>query len=58
MLFVKLMEDGGPVLWIILACTLLALFVFLAKVFQFHREEINVTADTNPSALFVNRFCR
>jgi len=42
MLFMNLMKDGGPVLWIILGCSLLALFVFLAKVFQFHREEINV----------------
>ena len=38
----KLMRDGGPVMWVILAAALLALFVFLNKVFQFHREEINV----------------
>ena len=38
----KLMQDGGPVMWVILAVALLALFVFLNKVFQFHREEISV----------------
>ena len=38
----KLMQDGGPVMWVILGLALLALFVFLNKVFQFHREEINV----------------
>ena len=42
MLFLKLMQDGGPVMWIILACGVLALLIFLEKTFQFHREEINV----------------
>ena len=42
MLYLKLMNDGGPVMWVILAGSLIALYVFLVKVFQFHREEINV----------------
>ena len=42
MLFMKLMNEGGPVMWIILACAVLALFIFLTKVFQFHRDEISV----------------
>ena len=40
--FWNLMRDGGPVMWVILCCSVLALFLFLKKVFQFHREEINV----------------
>ena len=42
MLFLKLMNEGGPLMWIILAGALLGLFFFLEKTFQFHREEINV----------------
>lgn len=42
MLLLRLIQDGGPVMWIILICSILSLFVFLMKVFQFHREEINV----------------
>ena len=42
MLFLELMKKGGPVMWIILFCSLLALFIFLIKVFQFHRDEVGV----------------
>ena len=42
MLVLRLIHDGGPVMWIILICSLLALAVFLEKTMQFHREEINV----------------
>lgn len=42
MLFSQLMKDGGPIMWLILACSVIAVFVFLLKTFQFHREEINV----------------
>ena len=42
MLFMKLMKDGGPVMWIILVLDIIALAVVLKKTFQFHREEINV----------------
>ena len=41
-LFLKMMRDGGPVMWVIIGCSVLALVVFLEKVFQFHRDEINV----------------
>ena len=41
-LFLQLMRDGGPVMWVILGCSVMALAVFLEKVFQFHRDEINV----------------
>ena len=42
MFLLRLIRDGGPVMWIILICSVISLFVFLMKVFQFHREEINV----------------
>ena len=42
MLYTQLIDDGGPIMWVILAGSLMAVFVFLKKVFQFHREEINV----------------
>ena len=40
--FFNFMQAGGPIMWIILVFSILALFVFLLKTFQFHREEINV----------------
>lgn len=42
MLFIELMKKGGPVMWIIFVCGAMALFIFLLKVFQFHREEVGV----------------
>jgi biopolymer transport protein ExbB len=42
MLFLQMMRNGGPVMWIILGCSIFAIFVFLEKWFQFHREQINV----------------
>jgi len=42
MMFWKLMNDGGPVMWIILAASLIAFYVFLEKWFQFHRDQIKV----------------
>ena len=41
-MFLKLMKDGGPVMWIILVLDIVALVVIISKSFQFHREEINV----------------
>ena len=38
----ELIECGGPVLVVIMVCALLVLAVFLKKVFQLHRDEINV----------------
>ena len=40
--FLKMIMNGSPVLWLIMVCAVLALAVFLGKVFQFHRDEINV----------------
>ena len=40
--FMDLMDHGGPMMWVILGCAVLALVVFLEKVFQFHRDEVNV----------------
>lgn len=42
MLFVRLMSNGGPIMWPILFCSLVAMVVFIEKWFQFHREQINV----------------
>lgn len=42
MLFLKMMSDGGPVMWLILIASLIAMVIFLEKWFQFHREQINV----------------
>ena len=42
MLFMKLMSDGGPVMWLILFASVAAMIIFVEKWFQFHREQINV----------------
>ena len=42
MIFFDMIKASGPVMWVIMACSVLVLAVFLAKVFQFHRDEINV----------------
>ncbi len=42
MLFFELMRDGGPVMWLILLSSLIAVYVFLEKWFQFHRDQIKV----------------
>lgn len=42
MLFMKMMSDGGPMMWLILFASLAAMIIFLEKWFQFHREQINV----------------
>ena len=41
--FFRMILDGGPVMWPILAAGVIGLFVFLMKTVQFHREEINVS---------------
>jgi biopolymer transport protein ExbB len=40
-MFFKIMTEGGPVMWIILACSVIAVFIFLEKLFYFHRVQIN-----------------
>ena len=42
MFFMQLMREGGHVMWVIGICAVVALFIFLIKVFQFHRDEISV----------------
>ena len=42
MLFMKMMSDGGPMMWLILFASLAAMIIFFEKWFQFHREQINV----------------
>lgn len=42
MLFMKMMSDGGPVMWLILFASITAMFIFFEKWFQFHSEQINV----------------
>ena len=43
MLFMQMMKDGGPLMWIIFGCSVMAMFIFLEKWFQFHREQINAS---------------
>jgi len=38
----NMVVSGGPVMWLILFCSLLALFIFIGKWFQFHRAQVNV----------------
>lgn len=35
-------SQGGPIMWIILFCSMIVTFIFLEKWFLFHREQINV----------------
>ena len=35
-------SHGGPIMWIILFCSMIVTFIFLEKWFLFHREQINV----------------
>ncbi len=42
MLYWNMIVSGGPVMWVIVLCSLLALYIFLAKWFQFHRAQVNV----------------
>ena len=41
MLFMDVMQDGGPVMWLILLCSIVAVFIFLEKLFYLHRVQIN-----------------
>ena len=41
MLFMDIMKDGGPVMWLILLCSVVAVFIFLEKLFYLHRVQIN-----------------
>ncbi len=41
MLFWRMMSDGGVVMWVIFVLSLIAMWVFVMKWFQFHREQID-----------------
>jgi biopolymer transport protein ExbB len=41
MLFMDVMKDGGPVMWLILLCSIISVFIFLEKLFYLHRIQIN-----------------
>ena len=40
--FWNIIVDAGIVMWLILGCSLLAVFIFIGKWFQFHRAQVNV----------------
>ena len=40
-MFMEIMKQGGPVMWLILLCSVIAVFIFLEKLFYFHRVQIN-----------------
>ena len=42
MLYWNMIVSGGPVMWLIVLCSLLALYIFIGKWFQFHRAQVNV----------------
>lgn len=42
MLFLDIMQKGGPVMWIILLCSVVAAVIFIEKLFYLHRVQINV----------------
>ncbi len=37
----ELMKQGGPVMWIILACSVVALTIFCERLLHLHRAQIN-----------------
>jgi len=40
--FWNIIVDAGIIMWVILGCSLLAVFIFIGKWFQFHRAQVNV----------------
>ena len=42
MLYWNMIVSGGPVMWLIVLCSLVALYIFIGKWFQFHRAQVNV----------------
>ena len=40
--FWNIIMGGGIIMWVILLCSVLAVFIFIGKWFQFHRAQINV----------------
>lgn len=42
MLFTNIIQSGGPVMWLIIFCSIAALFIILERWFHLHRAQINV----------------
>ena len=40
--YLSMIKNGGPVMFIIVGCSIVAMFIFLEKWFQFHRAQVNV----------------
>ena len=40
--FQQLMSDGGIIMWLILGCSVVAVFVILGRVFHYHRAQLDV----------------
>lgn len=40
--FWNIIMECGIIMWVILACSVLAVFIFIGKWFQFHRAQVNV----------------
>ena len=40
--FWNMIVEAGIIMWVILFCSLLAVFIVIAKWFQFYRAQINV----------------
>src|SRR5277367_4328813 len=43
----RFIADGGPMIWLILAASAVALVVFLERLLQYHRDQINSTQFLN-----------
>lgn len=42
MIFIEMMKDGGPIMYVIVFCGLVTMFIFLKKLLQFYRAQVNV----------------
>ncbi len=40
--YLSMIKNGGPVMIIIVGCSIVAMFIFVEKWFQFHRAQVNV----------------
>ena len=40
--YVEMIKNGGPVMMILVGCSIVAVFIFVEKWFQFHRSQVNV----------------
>jgi hypothetical protein len=42
MTYLQMIRDGGPVMFLIALCALIAAYIFLEKYLQFYRAQVNV----------------